>query len=197
MKFFLIFLLILSSSCSFFNHKVVELGVDSSPRGASIYVNDQYYGETPQVISIPPKETFVILDKKGYGSTSFKAPIFLGSIRTKANGRMNADGFRCLLDLSSVIFFFQAYTGNCADFKEKQYRITIPKNGYSENLEHLQQKNYEDLLGGGFGNSNSLVGTSRDPQNVINYYYNQDQNDGTHQIKYQNPYQNLDYQKIR
>jgi len=191
MKKNLLLLIFLLSSCSFLNDKVVELGVDSSPRGASIYINDQYYGETPKVVSIPPKETFVILDKKGYGSTSFKAPIFIGSIRTKANGKISGDGVRCLLDLSSVIFFFQAYTGNCADFKEKQYRITIPKNGYSENLEYLQQRNYGDVSSGGFGESNSLVGTSRDPQNVINYYYDQDQNSGNHQLKYSNPYQNI------
>ena len=104
-KIFIICCLILSS-CSFFNKKTVELGVDSFPQGAEIYVNDQYHGVTPAVINIPPKDGFVTLNKRGYGTTSFKTPIFIGAVRTHANGSVDADGVRCILDMASVIFSF-------------------------------------------------------------------------------------------
>ena len=124
-KILLICCLISLSSCSFFNKKTVELGIDSFPSGAEIYINDQYKGETPTIINIPPKENFITLNKRGYGTASFKTPIFFGAIRTKADGSINADGVRCLLDMTSVIFSFHAYTGRCADFKEKQYKNKV------------------------------------------------------------------------
>ena len=128
MKKILLISFFVLTSCAFFNKKTVELGVDSFPQGAEIFVNDKYLGETPTIINIPPKDGFITLNKKGYGVASFKTPIFIGSIRTKADGSVNADGVRCLLDMASVIFFFNAYTGRCSDFKEKQYKITIPNN---------------------------------------------------------------------
>ena len=181
MKKILLISFLVLTSCAFFNKKTVELGVDSFPQGAGIYVNDKYLGETPTIINIPPKDGFITLNKKGYGIASFKTPIFIGSIRTKADGSVNADGVRCLLDMASVIFFFNAYTGRCADFKEKQYKIKIPNN-YSSNSFYQSEGgygsggnyNYDNI--GGYENvkKDSMIGTKSDPANVINYYYDQE-----------------------
>jgi len=176
------------SACSFFNNKFVELSVDSNPRGANIYINDQLYGKTPAVINVEPKDLFVILDKPNYGMTSFKASIFTGSIRTKANGKINADGARCLLDMSSVIFFFQVYTGKCADFKEKQYFINIPHNSNAL-IDHnyINNNSSQNQQRQGF---QPFYSEQNSPQNYINYYYNEDSMKSKN-IEYQNPYQNL------
>lgn len=167
MKNYIIYIaLFFATSCSFFNKNTVELGINSKPQGANIYINQQYFGTTPRVINIEPKEYIVSLDLPGYGSSSFKTPIFLGAIRTKANDKINADGVRCLLDLVSVIFSFQAYTGKCADFKQKQYNITIPKT----NMSDVYGYNYQ--YGNGLKNRNDTYRAVSDPENLINYYYN-------------------------
>ena len=196
-KFFIICCFILSS-CSFFNKKTVELGVDSFPKGAEIYVNDQYYGVTPAVINLPPKDGFVTLNKRGYGTTSFKTPIFIGSVRTHADGSVNADGVRCILDMASVIFSFGAYTGKCADFKEKQHKITIPNN-YSSNSFYQSEfgygssKKYDSTEIDGYnqGQQKSLMGAGSAPSNVINYYYDQDMMKNVRGPSYKNPYSDL------
>lgn len=132
---FYLSLFVALASCSFFNNKKVELGINSSPKGADIYINKKYFGQTPMLVNIEPKDSFIILDKKGYGSVTYMADTYFGSIRTKANGKINADGVRCLLDMVSVIFSFQAYTGKCADFKVKQINILIPENFEQNSLQ--------------------------------------------------------------
>ena len=195
-KLFLICILILSS-CSFFNKKTVQIKVDSSPQGAEIFINNQNYGETPAIINIPPKEGIVILNKRGFGTASFKTPVFIGSIRTNVDGKVNADGVRCLLDMASVLFFFNAYTGKCADFKEKQYNISIPNNYssnsfYQSNNGYGSQANYDYNEVGGYGYNNikndSVMGVKNNPVNVINYYYDQEMMKNIRGPSYANPY---------
>jgi hypothetical protein len=196
-KIFIICCFILSS-CSFFNKKTVELGVDSFPKGAEIYVNDQYYGVTPAVINLPPKDGFVTLNKRGYGTTSFKTPIFIGAVRTHADGSVDADGVRCILDMASVIFSFGAYTGKCSDFKEKQHKITIPNN-YSSNSFYQSEfgygssKKYDSTEINGYnqGQQKSLMGVGSAPSSVINYYYDQDTMKNVRGPSYTNPYLDL------
>ncbi len=196
-KIFIICCFVLSS-CSFFNKKTVELGVDSFPRGAEIYVNDQYHGVTPAVINILPKDGFVTLNKRGYGTTSFKTPIFIGSVRTHADGSVNSDGVRCILDMASVIFSFGAYTGKCADFKEKQHKITIPNN-YSSNSFYQSEfgygssKKYDSTEISGYNQDQqkSLMGIGSSPTSVINYYYDQDTMKNVRGPSYANPYSDL------
>ena len=196
-KLFFICCLILSS-CSFFNKKTVEIKVDSSPQGAEIFINNQNFGETPAVINIPAKDGIIILNKRGYGTASFNTPVFIGSIRTNANGSINADGVRCLLDMASVIFFFNAYTGKCSDFKEKQYKISIPNN-YSSNSFYQSEfgygssKKYDSTEIDGYnqGQQKSLMGAGSAPSNVINYYYDQDTMKNVRGPSYTNPYLDL------
>lgn len=180
-------ILSLISSCSSFNHKTVELAIDSSPQGAQIFINQQSYGTTPALIKVEPQEHIISLHLDGYGSSSFKVPVFLGAIRTHANGSIDADGVRCLLDFVSVLFSYNAYTGKCADFKQKQYKITIPKN-YSynsfsnnkngkNNFGEFNQGHQNNYYKQGFdgGHNGSIVGAGHNPENVINFYYNQGQ----------------------
>ena len=198
MKKILLICCFLVSSCSFFNKKTVELGIDSFPRGAEIYVNDNYQGETPMVVNIAPKDSFVTLNKRGYGTTSFKAPTFFGAIRTKADGSINADGVRCFLDMTSVIFSFHAYTGKCADFKEKQHKIIIPNN-YSSNSFYQSDSGYgsakkytsDEIDGYGQTGKNSVMGAGNNPANVINYYYDQEMMKNIRGPSYVNPYDKI------
>jgi hypothetical protein len=196
-KIFIICCFVLSS-CSFFNKKTVELGVDSFPRGAEIYVNDQYHGVTPAVINITPKDGFVTLNKRGYGTTSFKTPIFIGAVRTHADGSVDADGVRCILDMASVIFSFGAYTGRCSDFKEKQYKITIPNNFssnsfYQSEFGYGSSKKYDSTEISGYNQDQqkSLMGIGSSPTSVINYYYDQDTMKNVRGPTYANPYSDL------
>lgn len=201
-KFFIICCLIFLSSCSFFNKKTVELGVDSFPQGAEIFVNDQYYGVTPAVINLLPKEGFVTLNKRGYGTTSFKTPIFIGAVRTHADGSVDADGVRCILDMVSVFFSFGAYTGYCSDFKEKQHKITIPNN-YSSNSFYQSEFGYgsskkynsNEIDVYNQGQQKSLMGAGSTPGNVINYYYDQDTMRNVRGPSYTNPYLDLKNQR--
>ena len=197
MKKTLLFCFLILSSCSFFNKKTVELSIDSSPRGAEIYINDQYKGETPTIINIPPQENFVTLNKRGFGSTSFKTPIYIGSIRTKADGSINADGVRCLLDMVSVIFSFHAYTGKCSDFKEKQHKIFIPNNYssnsfYQSNNGYGSANNYNDINPSQNQlNKDPIINNGNSPSNVINYYYDQEMMKSIRGPSYANPYDKI------
>ena len=197
MKKTLLVCCLILSSCSFFNKKTVELAIDSFPRGAEIYINDQYKGETPTIINIPPQENFVTLNKRGYGTASFKTPIFMGSIRTKADGSIDADGVRCLLDMASVIFSFHAYTGKCADFKEKQHKINIPNN-YSSNSFYQNEKGYGSAINydDNYQTQNQLdkdpiIDSGKSPSNVINYYYDQEMMKNIRGPNYANPYEKI------
>lgn len=153
-RFLALFLLAsAASSCAFFNSKTVDLAINSNPPGADIFIEGRSYGVTPTVIKIEPKKYIVTLTKEGYGSAVFNTETW-GTIRTDVNGESNADGKRCLLDTVSVIFFFNVFTQNCADFKQKEYFINIPRTGAA--------------MGNGAG---SLIGIGNKPNNMIDYYY--------------------------
>jgi hypothetical protein len=128
MKKISLILILILTSCSFFNNKKVSIAIESSPSQAEIYINDQFYGITPIILEVEPKEMMITLHKRGYGLTNFKPKIYTGSIRTDVDNKVNADGVRCLLDMVSVVFSFQAYLGKCADFHQKNHKIIIPQN---------------------------------------------------------------------
>lgn len=151
----LVLLLGFASSCAFFNEKVTDLSINSNPPGADIFIEGRHYGKTPATINIEPKKYVVTLTKEGYGSTNFTTEVW-GTIRTDVNGETTGDGTRCLLDSISVVFFFNVFTTKCADFKQKQYFVTIPRLGASG-------------VGG-----NSMMGLGHNPSDMIGYYYNQD-----------------------
>jgi len=159
-----------SSSCAFFNGKVVDLAVNSNPAGADIFIEGRSYGKTPTVINVAPKRYLVTLSKDGYGSAVFNTEVW-GTIRTDVNGNTTGDGKRCLADTLSVVFFFNAFTDNCADFKQKEYFINIPR-----------------ATGSAADNSQSpVIGAGGNPNNMINYYYGQNGAQAAAQ-PYPNPY---------
>ena len=150
----------MTASCAFFNDKTVDLSIGSNPPGADIFIEGRNYGKTPATINVEPKDYTVTLTKEGYGSSNFNTPIWWGTLRTDVSGTRTGDGTRCMLDMMSVIFFFNSYNSTrCGDFKQKQYFITIPNTGNPAS-----------------SNNNSMMNMSRSPQEMINYYYTQDTN---------------------
>ena len=156
MKLRTIFILVLihsNSSCAFFNSKTVDVAISSNPSGADLFIEGRNYGKTPVSLNIEPKPYNVVLTKEGYGSTRLNMEVW-GTIRTDINGSVTADGTRCLLDMLSVFFSFNAWNfTRCGDFKEKQYNVTIPRTVAK------------------FG---STIGIGQRPSDMIPYYYSQD-----------------------
>lgn len=141
-KLLLVTSLALSSSCAFFNSKTVDVDIASNPQGADIFIEGRNYGKTPATINIEPKPYTVVLTKEGYGATNLKLETW-GAIRTNIDGSSTGDGKRCLLDMMSLIFSFNAYTSKCADFKQKQYLVNIPYLGGN-----ARQYDYNPYSGG-------------------------------------------------
>ncbi len=150
--------LIFTSSCAFFNDRVVSVAINSNPTGADIFIEGQNYGRTPAVLTIEPKNYTVVLNKEGYGSAQLNLSTW-GTIRTDTFGNTTADGTRCLLDSVSVIFFFNVFTSKCADFKQKEYNVNIP------NLASSGKRNDSP--------PSSMIGIGNSPNNMVGYYYDQ------------------------
>lgn len=159
--------IISTSSCSFFNSKNAEVRINTNPQGARILINGSDYGFTPATISIPVKKYMINLQKDGYGSAMLEVDSW-ASIKTNANNKIVADGYRCLLDSLNPFLFFTVFLKNCQDFKKKSYNVVIQQNSASYND---QSQGYPQ---GGYGfNNNSLMGIGNNPQNVIYYGYDQ------------------------
>lgn len=151
----LLSILVASSSCAFFNGKTVDLAINSNPAGADIFIEGRSYGVTPTVINVAPRRYLVTLSKDGYGSAVFNTDVW-GTIRTDVNGNTTADGKRCLADTVSIFFFFNVFYERCADFKQKEYFINIPRSNAAS-----------------AGSQSPVVGAGANPNNMINYYYGQ------------------------
>jgi hypothetical protein len=147
------FLILLCSSCSFFNKKTVDVSINSNPSGASVYIEGKNYGQTPLTLNIEPKPYDAVIVKEGYGSINHHMDIWYGTIRTDIDGERTADGTRCFLDTMSLLFAFNAWNATrCGDFKEKVHNVIIPRsNNFS---------------------ANSSMGAGRKKSDIINYYYN-------------------------
>jgi hypothetical protein len=163
------------SSCAFFNGDKVELAINSNPPGADIFIEGRSYGVTPAVIKIEPRKYVVTLTKEGYGSAVFNPEVW-GTVRTTVGGETTDDGQRCLLDAVGVFFFFNLFSERCADFKEKEHFINIPRTGAA------------------MGNSSSsMIGIGNKPNNVIDYYYGGQEASPQGSAGYPNPYSSQGY----
>lgn len=143
----LLALLAASSSCALMmNDKNDQISINSNPSGASIFIEGRDYGQTPATINVEAKNSTVVLTKEGYGSTQLQ----LEAWAAVKNGACSADmlGAILIVPLYSVL-----WSGKCNEFKEKQYFVTIPRTGSS---------------------NNSMMGVGKRPSDMINYYYNQD-----------------------
>lgn len=113
-------LLILSSSCAMMmnDSKTDKVRIDSSPQGADITIDGQYYGQTPSILDIEAKNYTVKLDKKGYGSASLELSSWLSS--TKKG---------CVADSLGIIFIIPLYSlyNYCGEFKQKDNFVQIPR----------------------------------------------------------------------
>jgi hypothetical protein len=114
-----------ATSCSLLNNKTVTVPVSSSPPGANLYINDQFYGTTPTVVNLVPKGTYrATLVKEGYGSTKINMETW-ASVR----GGRCGDTFRCVMDAMGTMLVLPAIgflSVNCRDFKMENYMVTIP-----------------------------------------------------------------------
>ena len=122
---FYAFLIFTVSSCAFFNDKEVSLPIKSNPSGASIYIDGQYFGQTPaQVRLIPDKNYKATIAKKGYGSSNISLESWV-SAREKRGG---ADMARCFLDMAGVMLvvpIVSFMSVHCRDFKQKEYLVNL------------------------------------------------------------------------
>ena len=149
-------LLLISTSCAMmFNEKEDQISINSNPPGANIIVDGKNYGRTPSTIKLPANKDYVItLTKEGYGSAQFNVEYWV----TAKNKNCIAD----ILGTMLVIPYYSYYwSGYCNEFKEKEHFINIPRLAGASGNEYQNQ-------------NNSLLGAGNSPQNMIDYYYNQD-----------------------
>ncbi len=132
----IILLLSLTFSCSYFNHKTVNVAINSNPTGASIIIDGVNYGTTPANITIQPKNYQVTLFKNNY---SGKINLETWTAIRKNRG----DGIRCFADAMGTMFILPGlafFSGNCADFKKEEYFVNLsPLVGNSKNYYNNQQ----------------------------------------------------------
>lgn len=148
-------LLFASSCAAMFNDKNAEVSINSNPAGADIFIEGRNYGKTPATLNIEAKNQTVVLTKEGYGS----AQLQLETWYTAKNGK-------CMADAMGAMFLVPIYSfisGKCTEFKEKEYFVNIPNLGGAG-------------MSGTYRNPNApMIGVGNQPQNMINYYYNQPQ----------------------
>lgn len=148
----LVAILSFASSCALmFNDKQAEVTINSTPPGADIFIEGKNYGKTPATLKLEAKNQTAVISKEGYGS----AQLQLETWYTVKNGKCLADSMGTML----IIPIFSFTSGKCSEFKEKEYMVNIPNTG-----------------GIGMGRGNSMVGSGNKPQEMINYYYNQNPN---------------------
>jgi hypothetical protein len=129
-------LLILSSSCSYFNNETVPVRISSNPQGANIIIEGVSYGQTPQNIRLVPKNYQVTLLKENYGATQINLDSWV-SVRRERN-----DGIRCTLDAFGTPLLLPAisfFSGKCLDFKKAEYKGEIAYNPSSINRRIIDQ----------------------------------------------------------
>lgn len=148
--------LLLASSCAaMMNDKNAEVSINSNPPGANIFIEGRNYGQTPATLNIEAKNQTVVLTKEGYGS----AQLQLETWYTAKNGKCMADAMGAMF----IVPLYSFISGKCTEFKEKEYFVTIPNTGGA------------GTAGSYRGPNASMIGAGNQPQNMINYYYNQPQ----------------------
>lgn len=139
-----------ASSCAMmFNDKQDQVTINSTPSGADIFIEGKSYGKTPATIKLEAKNQTAVISKEGYGSAQLQLQTWV----TAKNGKCLADAMTSMFIVPYYSFMF---SGKCAEFKEKEHMVTIPNVG-----------------GIGMGRGGSMVGSGNKPQEMINYYYNQ------------------------
>ncbi len=112
-----------TSSCAFFNLKTVTVTVNTDPGGAKMYVDDIYYGVTPNEIDVVPDKTHNLrLIKDGYKTASI-------NMETKLSLRRGQPGYsKCKMDVLGSVFIlpiFGATSVYCRDFTQRVYSTEL------------------------------------------------------------------------
>lgn len=144
-----------------------QVTIGSSPSGADIFIDGMNYGKTPATITIEAKNSTVVLTKEGYGSTKLEMEAW-ATMKNKA----------CSMDILTMILPWSVYSalwsGNCNEFKQDNYSAIIP-----------------NLMSPSSNSRNpSMMGMGKNPADMINYYYDQNKNQGQrNQYQQQGKYQ--------
>jgi hypothetical protein len=122
------------NSCAFFNSNTVPVKITSQPQQAQVFINNQYYGLTPQILKIEAKNSKLTLKKAGFNDVEANLEVWTAVRRTRGDGiRCFADAMGTMLILPAVSFF----SSKCLDFKKGEYHFELDK---------YQQKSYGDGL---------------------------------------------------
>lgn len=130
----IVFLLTLNASCSFLNSRSVTVLIDSDPTNAKIYIDEQYFGQTPKEISLVPDRSYQLhIVKDGHLPKS----LTMETERSFREGTNydSRDSKRCKLDRigSILIIPFLAYDSvYCRNFTTNRYLLELNNNA-SEN----------------------------------------------------------------
>ena len=137
-----------TTSCALSNPKEVLLPIASNPPGADLYIDGQYYGQTPKTIRLEPSKTYTAtLVKDGYGISSVDLETW-HSIR----GGRGKDSFKCFMDAVGTMLIlpaFSFYSVHCRDFKKERYIVNIENTGYNSS------KGNKDKSSNDYNNSQS------------------------------------------
>lgn len=124
----------LINSCAFFNSNTVPVKITSQPQQAQIFIDNQYYGLTPQILKIEAKNSKLMLKKAGFNDAEANLEVWTTVRRAKGDGiRCFADAMGTLLILPAVSFF----SSKCLDFKKGEYHFE---------LEKYQQRSFKEGL---------------------------------------------------
>ena len=77
----IIFIITLLNCATMFNDKKPSVSMNSDPAGAKVYINGNYYGETPLTINLAvKKEYFIEFRKGGYETKIYNLDHHIGGV---------------------------------------------------------------------------------------------------------------------
>lgn len=121
----IIIILLFLSSCAQLNKDRVSIVIRSNPPNSHLYINNAYYGQTPQKISLIPDSDInykatIVGDNYSYQKT---IPLETWS---SLRGYRGWETARCFLDAvgSMLVFPIVSFLSvKCRDFKQQEYLI--------------------------------------------------------------------------
>jgi hypothetical protein len=124
-KICLSLLLFVLSACSFANKSTISVPINSNPPGADVYIDDQYFGQTPVFADLKPSKNYKArISKPGFGSTTIDMETWY-SLRNSDG----ADGKRCVADVASFVLPYMVVLlfapEKCGSFKQSDYFVDL------------------------------------------------------------------------
>lgn len=126
-KIIILVLVIFLSNCSRMNRDTVNVFIDSDPSGSDVYINDQYYGQTPTIAEVvPDKDYQLVVKKNGFISKSITME---SAYSLRKGARYDTPDYkRCVLDTigSFLIFpYFSLHSVKCRNFTQNRYVLHL------------------------------------------------------------------------